>query len=306
MRVLVTGANGFVGRALVPVLAARSCEITVTDRHCGGLEQLAAIRAVEGDITDEQLRRIALADADAVIHLATVPGGAAEADPDLARQVNVVATMALSGEFAALRPGGSFVFASSIAVLGHPATELVDDAMPLAPQMLYGAHKAMIETWLATLSRRGELAAMSVRLPGIVARPRGPSGMKSAFLSDVFHALAARRSLVLPVSASGTTWLMSVNQVAQCLAHALDASTGPLPDSRAVTLPALRVTIGELVAEIGRQCVADPELVRYQAEETIERAFGQLPPLFTAKADHLGFAHDGDLQQLVRSALQTL
>lgn len=306
MRVLVTGAGGFVGGALVPVLAERGCELTLTDRNCDGIGNFAPARIVAGDIADEQVLREAVRDADAVIHLATVPGGTAEEHPDLASRINVAASMSLSRLLAAARPGGAFVFASSIAVLGHPLPQAVDDGTPLEPRLLYGAHKAMVETWLAALSRRGELSAISLRLPGIVARPAAPSGMKSAFTSDVFHAIAANRPIELPVSAAATMWLMSVRQVAICLADGLDAALQDLPAGRAVTLPALRVGMGELVAEICRQVEADAALVRYRPDDAIETGFGRQPPLHTPAASGLGFSHDGDIARLVRSALDTL
>ena len=306
MSVLVTGAGGFVGKALVAHLAQGGVEVLATDRACRGLAELGASRLFEGDICDAAVRGAALEHADAVIHLATVPGGAAEEDPELARRVNVDAAMALSWEFAAQRPDAPFVFASSIAVFGDPLPAMVDDETSLAPRMLYGAHKAMLETWLAMLSRRGQLSAISLRLPGIVARGGGPSGMKSAFISDLFHALASDRAIELPVSPDATTWLMSVRRVASCLAYAVGASCADLPDSRAVTLPAIRVRIGELVAEIARQFEADAGLVSFKPDAAIEQAFGRQPPLSTPMATRLGFEADGSIEQLVRSAIATL
>ena len=78
-----------------------------------------------------------------------------------------------------------------------------------APKMYYGAHKLMMEAWLATMTRRGAVHGLSLRLPGIVARPRAPSGMRSAFLSDLFHALRAAIADEMPVSAGATSWLLS-------------------------------------------------------------------------------------------------
>ena len=120
---------------------------------------------------------------------------------------------------------------------------LVDDITPLRPQLVYGAHKAMTEQWLATLSRRGALDALSLRLPGIVARPPGPSGMKSAFMSDVFHALRVGKPFTSPVAADATMWLMSVETVVAALLHALTLDA-PLPDAR----PARRGDIGSAPA----------------------------------------------------------
>lgn len=305
MQVLVTGAAGFVGRALIPVLAGQGHEVIVTDRDCAGLDALGAVRAVAGDIAEPHVRAEALAGAEAVIHLATVPGGAAEEDPARAWAINMEATMALTAELSHGRAVAPFVFASSIAVFGDmPAA--VDDETPIAPRMIYGAHKAMLETWLATLARRGQLSALSLRLPGIVARPPAPSGMKSAFISNVFHALVAGQPIKLPVSAEATMWLMSVRQAAVCLAHGLDAARQALPPTRAVTLPATRVRMGDLVAEIARQSGTDAALARYERDSAIEAGFGRQPPLTTPAARRLGFTHDGGLEPLVRLALATL
>ncbi|HYD04734.1 MAG TPA: NAD-dependent epimerase/dehydratase family protein, partial [Reyranella sp.] len=306
MRVLVTGAGGFVGRALVPALVQAGHSVVATDRACAGLQQLGADEVVEGDIADPKLREAAIASAQAAIHLATIPGGAAEIDPPLARRINVQAAMALSEEFSAQHPTARFVFASSVAVFGHPLPPRVDDDTPVLPRMIYGAHKAMLETWLATLTRRGDLSAVSLRLPGIVARPPTPSGLKSAYMSDVFHALRHHSPIELPVSPDATMWLMSVNQVARCLARALELAPVDLPPSSAATLPALRVSMAELVAELCRQCEADPGLVSYVPDPEIEMGFGRQPPLITREAERLGFFHDGDVTQLVRSALATL
>jgi len=306
MRVLVTGAGGFVGKALVAQLARGGVEVLATDRDCRGLAALGASQLFDGDLCDPAVRRAAIEHADAVIHLATVPGGAAEDDPELARRINVDAAMALSWEFAALRPNAPFVFASSIAVFGAPLPAQVSDETPLAARMLYGAHKAMLESWLATLSRRGQLSAISLRLPGIVARGGGPSGMNSAFISDLFHALASDRAIDLPVSPDATTWLMSVRRAAACLAHAIGASRAELPSNCAVTLPALRVRIGELVTEIARQLNADAGLVSFDPDAAIEQAFGRQPPLSTPTAIRLGFEADGSIEELVRSAVESL
>jgi nucleoside-diphosphate-sugar epimerase len=289
MRIVVTGASGFIGRALVARLRGAGHDVVGTD--------WAGTPDVPGDIADSALHADLFTNAcDAVVHLATVPGGAAEQDPVAARRINLDATMALAE--AAGAAGARFVFASSIAVFGDPLPPHVNDATPLAPTLLYGAHKAMAEQWLATLDRRGALSALALRLPGIVARPPGPSGMKSAFMSEVFHALAARRRFVSPVSPDATMWLMSVGQVADNLAHAV-----AIDATGAVTLPALRVTMGALVAAIARATGADPALISYEPDPALEAGFGRLPPLTTQAAEAMGFVHDGTLADLVLKGL---
>jgi len=302
MRIIVTGAGGFVGRKLVSMLDDH--EVVGLDHVAGGIPALPHVTAIAGDFSDPRiLEQAFVKGCDAVVHLATVPGGAAEQDPDLARRVNVDATMALAAAAANVGDAPRFVFASSIAVFGEPLPDHVDDTTPLTPRMLYGAHKAMMEQWLATLTRRGDLDAISLRLSGVVARPRGPSGMKSAFMSNVFHALRAGEEFVMPVSADAMSWMTSLERAAGNFAHALQADLARAPASRALTLPALRVRIGDLVTELARQTGCDTDRVTYEPDEALEAGFGAYPPLATAAADGLGFARDLDVAELVTEAL---
>lgn len=305
MRIAVTGAGGFVGRALVTALADAGTSIVATDRALDGLPD--TIEQVVGDIGDPAVRSALLAGGlDALIHLATVPGGAAEADPAESRRINVDAMFDLLLEAAAASPGLRVVFASSIAVFGDPMPPLVDDQTPLVPKLIYGGHKAMMEAAVALFSQRGMIDGVSVRLPGVLARPQGPSGLKSAFLSDLFHALRAGNAFTCPVAAQGTIWAQSVSCAAANLLHAAKLATPQLPPTRAVTLPALRVTVGDLVAEIAHQCDRSPDLVRYAPDAALQATFAAQPPLVTPAADRAGFVHDGDLAALVTSALSTL
>jgi D-erythronate 2-dehydrogenase len=130
--------------------------------------------------------------------------------------------------------------------------------------------------------------------------------MKSAFMSDLFHALKAGEAFTCPVSAQGTIWAQSVARCADNFVHALGLDAALLPPTRAVTLPAQRLALGELAAEIARQCGVSQDLVTYRPDPALEAAFAAQPPLATPAAEQAGFAHDGDLATLVASALATL
>jgi D-erythronate 2-dehydrogenase len=308
MTLIVTGAGGFVGREIVRLLLARGDDLVALDSNTDGLPDHPNLRKVAGDICALDVRAHAFADGcSALIHLATVPGGAAEADPSASRRVNIDAMYDLLDLAKAGGHCPRIVYASSIAVFGDPLPpQGVGDATPLAPKMVYGGHKAMMEVAVAMMHHRGEIEGISLRLPGILARPKGPSGMKSAFMSNLFHALKAGESFICPVSASATIWAESVTRCAQNFVHALAFDPARMPVTRVVTLPAQRLTMGALAAEISAQCGVSPDLVRYAPDAALEAAFGAQPPLATPAADACGFAHDGDLATLVASALATL
>jgi nucleoside-diphosphate-sugar epimerase len=306
MTIIVTGAGGFVGRQLVQRLLANGHQVVGMDTAAGGIPDGA--RAVVGDICSAEVRAEACADGcTALVHLATVPGGAAEADPAASRRVNIDAMYDLLDAAKAAGDRPRIVYASSIAVFGDPLpAQGVDDQTPLAPRMVYGGHKAMMEVAVAMMHHRGEIEGVSVRLPGILARPKGPSGMKSAFMSDLFHALRAGEPFTCPVSADATIWAQSVSRCADNLLHAISMDASLMPATRVVTLPAQRITMGDLAAEIARQCGTSADLVSYRPDAALEAAFGAHPPLSTPAADHAGFAHDGDTARLVANALSVI
>lgn len=306
--ILVTGAGGFVGRSLTERLMDRGDRVVALDAQWRNAIDGPLLRHVAGPLESATVRATALDEnVEGVIHLATVPGGAAEQDPAASRRVNIDAMYDLLDDLAATGTRPRFVYASSIAVLGDPLPAGgVDDATPLVPRMVYGAHKAMMEIALALESHRGSVDGVSLRLPGILARPAAPSGMKSAFMSDLFHALLAKRHFVCPVSRDATIWAQSIECCVDNFVHALDFDTSSLPPARAVTLPALRMQIGELADVIGRACGTNPALVDYECDAALEATFGAYPPLTTGAVDAAGFVHDGDIAALVARVLAHL
>lgn len=303
MKILVSGAGGFVGRKLIEQLSAGH-QVVALDKSCAGLVPSPELTVLEGDICDPAMRETAISDGvDALVHLATVPGGGAEQDTDLAWRVNMEAGQALISVAAGQGNRPRVIFASSIAVYGEPLPAVVDDTTPLRPFLFYGAHKAMMEQWIATLIRRGAIEGLSLRLPGIIARPPAPSGLKSAFMSNVFHAALAGESFVSPMSEKAAMWLMSVEQIARNFQHALTLPSDAFVEPYAVTLPAVLVSMKDLIEEIAVQTGWDSARVSYEPDAALEAGFGSYPPLKAERAKALGFEDDGSVARLVRAAL---
>lgn len=317
MRILVTGAAGFVGRGLVSRLVAQpdAPELVLVDT--GGLGDWAGcpgVTCVVGSIADRAVLAAAVGTArgrrpDTVFHLASVPGGAAERDYALGRAVNLdgtVALLELLAETPVAGPPPVRVFASSIAVFGGPLPDPVHEDQAAAPLLSYGAQKLMGEVIVADFARRGWVDGRSLRLPGIITRPPvapgGVGGAISIFLSDLVRELPLGREVVVPMSPRATTWLMSRACAVENLLHAA-GMTGVLPASRVWTPPPLCVAMAAFIAAIGTHAGRDvSHLVRYAPSPAIEAAFGASPPLISPKSQAAGFRNDGSLAELIQNA----
>lgn len=313
-QVLVTGAAGYVGSRLMdrllkdPVFA--SARITAVDSRPPSPDAAWAadsrVRVLTGDITDPQLvDSILTPKPDLVFHLAGILGGAAEADYALARAVNVDGTLTLLERLRehSGRPP-RVVHASSIAVFGPPLPDLVDDASVPHPLMNYGAQKLMIEAVIDQFSARGWIDGIAVRLPGIVARADVDARQRSAFLNTVFHAARSGERFTMPVSPEGHSWLVSVRTVVDDLIHAGTLAPGRLGRSRALTMPALVVRIGDLVDTLAEVFPRSRGTIDFAPDAELQAQFADQPQLRTRTADDLGFTHDGSLKYLIMRALE--
>lgn len=87
------------------------------------------------------------------------------------------------------------------------------------------------------------------------------------------------------------------------LSHALTVDLTTASSHRAITLPAVRVRMGDLVQELAQQTGATADLVSYAPDSSLEAAFGSLPPLTTTESDRFAFSNDGELSELVARTL---
>ncbi len=325
-RVLVTGAAGFLGQALVakhlaPLAASGTCEVRLTDLAPSQTSPAHA-RWLCGDVADPQLWD-SLMDTpiDLVIHLAAIVSGRAEADPVLGRRVNLMAPLEmlercrLQNSATGIR--ARVVLSSSIAVYGTPLPLRMRDDQPIRPSLSYGAHKRMMEIALADASRRGEIDGRAIRLSGVVVRPPQPNGALSGFNSDMIRQPLTGHDYTCPVGPDACTWLTSLDVAVDQLWHAAQTSEEPwtqaLPKGeRALTAPTWPVTMTDLQQALGDIDAAAPQRLRFDANSPLHDQFGRWPQdVAFDQAAQLGMPsdwqrHQGRLVHMLRAAMDPI
>ena len=124
--VLITGGAGSVGRQLVEMFAESGRAVRIFDlpmMDFSGLEGREGIEIVRGDITDADGVRSAVAEADAVLHLAALLPPNSERNRDLTFRVNVGGTQNIIAAMESENPGARLVFTSSISTYGDTSAE---------------------------------------------------------------------------------------------------------------------------------------------------------------------------------------
>jgi nucleoside-diphosphate-sugar epimerase len=269
-RALVTGATGFVGRALTKRLLADGWDVAALARDPARLDP--AVEAIAADLAEPATLRVDRG-YDALFHL-----GACLPSPDATgrdfRTCNVAATETL---LAAAAQAGvrRFIYMSSISVIGAPATSPVGEDHSTAPNNPYSASKLAAERACVAAQARGQ-SVVALRLTS----PYG-AGMAKGTVLPVFVARALRgEPLTWHGDGSRAQDFVHVDDVAAgCLAAATAAAPGPLYNLASGVATMMRALAETIAAQTGVPAAAsgqpDPQDgVRWDI--SIERARTEL------------------------------
>ncbi len=315
MHILVIGAAGMVGRKLVDRLCA---EGKVGDRTITAMtlfdivepERPAANWAITsraGDMADQaQIESLVSHKPEIIFHLAAVVSGEAEQDFEKGYRTNLDGTRYL---FEAIRERAyspRVVFTSSVAVFGAPFPDVIGDDFLTAPLTSYGVQKTCCELLLMDYSRKGFFDGIALRFPTIVVRPGKPNLAASGFFSNILREPLAGEEAVLPVSRDQRHFMASPRSAVGFLWHAATMDTEQLGARRALTMPGISVTVGEMIDALER--VAGPgrvALIREEPNELIRTIVEGWPQNFDARrALSLGFEADRSIDALIEAHIE--
>jgi len=314
MRIIITGAGGFIGTTLTAALL----EAGYLTNAAGEREPIDAmllvdtalppatdqrITLLQADLCAATLQRIAAWRPDSIFHLAAVYASAAERDPAGAFRGNVAALEQLLEAVGNKTAPPRLIFTSSIAVFGGLLPDTVDDDHLQRPQTSYGTHKAMAELMLVDATRRGVVDARVLRLPIVLVHPGPPTQSVSDRIAAVVRDGVAGRASICPLRPDTRVPVVSAATVARNIITLHDAEPARLRGKRVLNQPALTIAMADIVESVARVIDATPD-IRYQVDTALKTIVDGWPRGFiSTRAPSVGIVVDKSFEDIVERYL---
>ncbi|MGH9161890.1 MAG: NAD-dependent epimerase/dehydratase family protein [Vicinamibacteraceae bacterium] len=304
MRVLVTGAGGFLGHAVTSALAQHGHEpIAFVRARAAAPLDVAATHV--GDILDFDAVRSAAAGVDGVAHLAALTRVRdSYAEPLSYWRTNVGGTLNVLQALTEHEQANRLVLASTAAVYSARAPQPITEDAPTEPNNPYGASKLAADRAAADLAASGAIGAISLRAFNIAGAVNGVADRDLTRLIPKTLAVQAGRAAELVVNGDGSAVrdFVHVWDMAAAVVAALEACTPGAWQAYNVG-SGRRTSVADVVAA-AEDVTGRPVTVRHrpQANE---------PAVLLADSSHirqdLGWqAKNSDLSQILADAWKAL
>lgn len=312
MKVIITGAAGFLGSRLAAALLSKTSQLKVTELILTDLQappettskNEIQVKYLRLDLTNpKSAEELIGSGCDIVFHLAAAVSGIAEDNFDLGMKINLDGTRYL---LEAIRNSSSrtkFVFASSVAVFGGDLPLNVNELTALMPSTSYGTAKAMCEMLISDYSRRGYVNGCSIRLPIVTVRAGTPNTAMTSFISGIIREPLKGIPSVSLIAPEQKLWVSSPATVTRNMIHAATLSSEAFGGWRSVNLPGISVSINEMLVAL--KSVAGEKvysLVSFKIDERLSKFIAGTPnKLDVTRALKLGFYMDYNYEEIIKT-----
>jgi UDP-glucose 4-epimerase len=203
MRILVTGAAGFVGYAVAALLIEHGHHVIGLTRSPASALP-AGVQRLQGDLNTPGTLPAALADVDGVCHLAGLTKVRdSRTNPVDYWRTNVGGSLAILHRLADVH-AGRVVLASTCAVYGEQAEQPIRETTPVAPSSPYGRSKLAADPAAADLATTGAIGAISLRVFNVAGALPGHPDRDTTRLIPQLLAVQQGRAPELVINGDGT------------------------------------------------------------------------------------------------------
>ncbi|MGW7203929.1 NAD-dependent epimerase/dehydratase family protein [Streptomyces sp. NPDC054837] len=259
MRVLVTGAYGFVGNAVVRRLTeVGHSVIAMTHRPIGAaLSSTRTAATVTADLRSPEQLREAVRGIDAVCHLAALTRVRESFErPEDYEAVNSVGAAALletcNDEFGRTGRPLRFVQASTAAVYGVPERQPIDEQTPPKPTSPYGTTKLAVDEALIKQAGTGSIGAVILRAFNVSGAVTGVSDPDLTRIVPKAVAVAAGQAPHVDVNGDGSAVRDFVHVDDLALAYVLALQACSPGTHRIYNVGATGASVSDIVAATER------------------------------------------------------
>ncbi|WP_026189398.1 NAD-dependent epimerase/dehydratase family protein [Salinispora mooreana] len=262
--IVLLGATGFVGSAVLRELAVRDVRVRAVSRGAASIPAgvRAEIEVHTVDLTEPGRLAQAVAGADAVIHtIAYIAGSTTwriSEGNSAAERVNVGLVrdlVAVLRDGDRNRPPLPVVFAGAVSQVGPIDKEVLDGSEPDRPQGEYDRQKLAAEQVLLNAHAEGTLQAVSIRLPTVFGYSPHSTARDKGVVSTMVRRAVAGESITMWHDGTVRRDLLYVEDAARALVAAVDhvdALAGRpwlLGSGRGLPLGEVFTAVADLVAE---------------------------------------------------------
>ncbi|GAB3905067.1 NAD-dependent epimerase/dehydratase family protein [Larkinella knui] len=249
--ILVIGANGQIGTALLPRLHAIyglrnviGADLRRPDREQGQFEWLDATQA------DELAALVRRHRVTQIYHLAAILSAKGESDPIWAWNLNMQTLLNVL-EVARIHQIRKVFVPSSIAAFGDDAPKYeTPQTAVLDPATVYGISKVAAENWSLYYHKRYGLDVRSLRFPGLISYQSMPGGGTTDYAVAIFHAAVQGKSYDCFLAENTLLPMMYMDDALRATLELMEAPESRISVRTSYNLTGMSFTPADLTASI--------------------------------------------------------